>query len=110
MDTNDADDAGAVRYDLKFTEAQNFGNYISIRDVKHDALQPTWRAFQDNIERIRLMASVPQILSSAATRHLLLFSEAVFANLGKPVMDDIDLPHMDRCPASDGTGISGCWG
>ena len=91
MTENDPIEGQEVQYDLLFTAASSFGEYVSSKDLACEALRPIAEAFRDNVERIWLMSQVPQSTIATCVQHATIISQATFDVLGKPVMDDTDL-------------------
>lgn len=76
-----------------FIEANLFGQTIDPESIRSEELRKLAIAFQSNVERIRQMTRVPQVMAYAATEYMLFFSQAVFNVIGKPVLDDTDMVH-----------------
>lgn len=80
-----------VRHDLRFHMAGNFGDYISVKDVHNESLKPAWLTFQHNIESLRNMARLPQVIATDAVDYLIPLTQAIFNVTGTPVTDDPDI-------------------
>ena len=91
MAIREAEARHKVQHDLCFTQARNFGNYISIKEIKHQALKPVWYAFQDGIKTVLTMVLLPQAIVNSAIEHLLPIVQATFNAIGKPILDDGEL-------------------
>jgi hypothetical protein len=93
MGDRDKTERSKVQHELYFTDASRPENFpfISIKDVKNEALHPAWYAFQDSIESVRIMSLLPQAVVSAAVNYLLILTQATFNLLNKPVLEDSDL-------------------
>jgi hypothetical protein len=77
-----------VRHNLQYSAASEFGDYISIKEVKNKGLHGAWRTFQNNIESIRVMVLLPNSIVTESVDYLIPLAQAVVNATGKTALED----------------------
>lgn len=80
-----------VQHDLLITEARKFKLYIGTTVLRSEVLHRPCKTFQNNIERVERLSTIPQMVARSTTQHILMLCQATCNIVGKPVMDDAEV-------------------